>query len=114
MARQKPIYDKSISVEKFDAPKPVMHSARSQEEREVVLSARNIVDMLAGYQIEVSSIVKTSPENNTGTCLICGTGTNAPERKICFNCHKKHMKDIYEAFISQGMLSENITFRFRG
>lgn len=114
MARQKPIYDKSISVEKFDVPESVGFSEEVRMEKQVVLSTRDIIDMLAGYQIESNSIIKTSPENNTGTCMICGAGTNAPERKICFNCHKKYMKDIYNQISSDALLPETISFKYRG
>lgn len=114
MARQKPIYDKSISVEKFDVPQSVGFAEEVVLKKEVVLSARDVIDMLAGYQIESNSIIKTSPENNVTPCLLCGEMTNAPERKICFKCHKKYMKNIYNQLISENVFPESINFKFRG
>lgn len=114
MAKKKPIYDKSISVEKFEVPNSAGFLEEVVTEKEVVLSTRDIIDMLAGYQIESNSVIKTSPENNTGNCLLCGAGTNAPERKICFDCHKKYMKDIYNQVSSDSLLSETINFKYRG
>lgn len=104
--------DRSIIVEKFDVPKEIKNTEPKMENKSVNISVSDVVDMLAGYQIAIQPVVKTSPENNTGKCMICGKGTNAPERKICWECHKVHMKNIYQQCV-QTMKDGKTQFEYK-
>ena len=76
------------------ADKPMKMSRMIKKEQNIKLSVNEVIDMLGGYQMSDHSIIVT--KENSGKCLLCGKITNAEMRKICYDCHKKHIKPIYE------------------
>lgn len=51
-------------------------------------------DLIATLYTYASSPLKKGNFKQEGKCLICGTGTAAAERKICWECLQKHRDDI--------------------
>lgn len=89
--------DESLVVEKREAPiKEEVFSMTDEVNKTITLSVRDALDILAGYEMDTHPVIKVSPSNDTGTCLMCGKGTNAPERKLCWECHGKYVKDVYK------------------
>lgn len=93
--RRKPV-DNSIIVEKMEVKEEIQVVKEPGTEKEVEITVKQAVDMLAGYQQSPHTIVKLDTQNGVGECLICGEKTNAVERCICWKCHGKYMKGIYQ------------------
>lgn len=94
---------KSLIVEKFPAPEEPKTVSEVNEKKEIYLTISDVLDMLAGYSMDAHPLVKLSKSNDSGTCKLCGKSTNAAERKICWECHKDHMKNIYHASLDVNM-----------
>lgn len=107
----KKVTDNSIIVEKIEAQKTDVQPI-TEKNNSVTLSVEQVMNMLAGYQISSQAIVALGKENNVGKCLICGKGTNAKEREICWDCHKIHMKNIYDQCV-EAMKSGKKTFTYK-
>ena len=55
------------------------------------VSASDLIGTLYTY---ASSPLKKGNFNQRGKCLLCGTGTAAAERKICWECINKHRDEL--------------------
>jgi len=55
------------------------------------VSASDLIGTLYTY---ASSPLKKGNFKNGGKCLLCGTGTAAVERKICWECINKHRDEL--------------------
>lgn len=55
------------------------------------VSASDLIGTLYTY---ASSPLKKGNFNQRGKCLLCGTGTAAVERKICWECINKHRDEL--------------------
>lgn len=97
MTRKKKV-DESLVVEKFDAPTEQMIETLStnQEGTRLRMTVEQAVDVLAAYQQPPHGIVRLESQNGVGTCLACGEKTNAQERCLCWDCHGKMNKAVYE------------------
>lgn len=93
--RRKPV-DNSIIVEKMEVKEEIKVIKEPEIEKEVEITVKQVVDMLAGYQQSPHTIVKLDTQNGVGKCVICGEKTNAKERCICWKCHGKYAKEIYQ------------------
>ena len=51
-------------------------------------------DLIATLYTYVPSPVKKGNFKQAGKCLLCGTGTAAVERKICWECINKHRDEL--------------------
>lgn len=87
---------KSLIVEKFPAPEEPVVIDNTPKEKEVYIAVSDVLDMLAGYSMDTHPLVKLSKSNDAGDCMLCGKKTNAPQRRICWECHKTHMKNLYD------------------
>lgn len=104
---------KSLIVEKFPAPEEPVVIDNPPKEKEVYLTITDVLDMLAGYSMDAHPLVKLSKTNDAGICKLCGKSTNAPQRKICWECHKDHMKNIYEkALEAETAGQEGFTYKY--
>lgn len=102
--------DKSIVVERMEDV-PLRATKRATARKSVKLSIVEVMDMLAGYQMSEHAVVDF--KEDSGKCLICGKKTNSVKRCICYECHKTHMKKIYEKAreaIKNGI--DTITYEF--
>ena len=97
MPRKKKV-DNSLIVEKFEAPvEPVAAAMAFVHERmRLKMTVDQAVDVLAAYQQPPHGIVRLDSQNGSGACLACGEATNAPERCLCWECHGKLNKAVYE------------------
>lgn len=104
---------KSLIVEKFPAPEEPVVIDNPPKEKEVYITIADVLDMLAGYSMDAHPLVKLSKSNDTGTCKLCGKGTNAPQRKICWECHKDHMKNLYDKALEAAIAEqEGFTYKY--
>lgn len=104
---------KSLIVEKFPAPEEPVVIYNLPKEKEVYITIADVLDMLAGYSMDMHPLVKLSKSNDTGTCKLCGKGTNAPQRKICWECHKDHMKNLYDKALEAALAEqEGFTYKY--
>ena len=87
---------KSLIVEKFPAPEEPVVIDNPPKENEVYITIADVLDMLAGYSMDTPPLVKLSRTNDAGTCKLCGKGTNAPQRQMCWECPKDQLKTLYE------------------
>ena len=97
MPRRKKV-DESLIVEKFDAPQEEAAKvfASPKEKVYIKMTVEQAIDVLAAYQQPPHGIVRLDVKNGSGTCLACGEKTNAPERCLCWECHGKFNKAVYE------------------
>lgn len=83
---------------KVDASKSNTKSIKKQvlksKLNKLEISVKDAFKMLAGYQISSHNIAPL--REKTGKCIICGKDTNSEMRNICFDCHDKHIKNIYD------------------
>lgn len=82
----------SLVVEKMESEEKILTNDTAS--KSVVLDVEQAMDMLAGYQMSEHAVVDF--KEDSGVCLLCGKSTNSAARCICYDCHGKHMKPIYE------------------
>lgn len=82
----------SLVVEKMELGEQV--SVKESVNKTVMLNLSQVMDMLAGYQMSEHAVVDF--KEDSGMCLLCGKSTNSKARCICYDCHGKHMKGIYD------------------
>lgn len=96
---EKVLTDESVVVTKKER-KHKQESAEVELETESVkpsgkhkyeVSASDLIGTLYTY---ASSPLKKGNFKNGGKCLLCGTGTAAVERKICWECINKHRDEL--------------------
>ena len=66
-------------------------SVKSSSKHKYEVSAEDLIGTLYTY---ASSPLKKGNFKNGGKCLLCGIGTAAVERKICWECINKHRDEI--------------------
>jgi len=66
-------------------------SVKPSSKHKYEVSASDLIGTLYTY---ASSPLKKGNFKNGGKCLLCGTGTAAVERKICWECINKHRDEL--------------------
>ena len=93
---EKVIAEESVVVAKKERKQREKHVESESEDwkeeaKSIEVSAEDLIGTLYTY---ASSPLKKGNFNQRGKCLLCGTGTAAVERKICWECINKHRDEI--------------------
>lgn len=90
--------DNSMTVTVNEYSKNKSYSSKKLvAKNSISINVEDVLKMLAGYQISPHNIA--SLKEMSGKCIICGSNTNSEMRNICFDCHGKHIKNIYDLAI---------------
>lgn len=96
--------DNSMTITVNESSKNKSYSSKkSVAKNSISINVEDVLKMLAGYQISPHNIANL--KEKSGKCIICGFDTNSEMRNICFDCHGKHIKNIYDLAIKA--LEEN-------
>ena len=77
--------------EKHEEVELEAESVKPSGKHKYEVSADDLIGTLYTY---ASSPLKKGNFKNGGKCLLCGTGTAAVERKICWECINKHRDEL--------------------
>ena len=77
--------------EKHEEAELETESVKPSGKHKYEISASDLIGTLYTYAI---SPLKKGNFKNGGKCLLCGTGTAAVERKICWECINKHRDEL--------------------
>ena len=88
---RKPKLDDDVSPELAQASVDSDYVKPSTGKHKYEVSASDLIGTLFTY---ASSPLKKGNFKREGKCLLCGTGTAAVERKICWECINKHRDEL--------------------